>query len=142
MLNVHSNGAREAFQHVVEVYHHAGLLYGCQVLPPDQHSRDIGESSRRDLFQHLRAIKVTELIAQDLTWPVFIAGTECQGSLQNQRLVQDRMEQIINLSGALERPKLLCFLEHLWSLQGQSASTSWIDLARTSAGRGEPILII
>jgi hypothetical protein len=142
VVDFQSRGSREAFHHVVEAYHQAGLLFGCQVLFTDTRASDVRNSARQQLFEHLRAISFPELIAQDLTWPVFIAGTECQGNTQDEHLVQDQMREIMKLSGVLRRPNLLCFLQHLWSLQVYSASTTWISLARTYAERGEPILII
>ncbi|EXJ85337.1 hypothetical protein A1O1_05701 [Capronia coronata CBS 617.96] len=140
--NCHSVAARESFEHVVELFHHAGLLYGCQILPEEDDADGFAVAARVNLFKYLEQIAVTEVIAQDLTWPIFIAGTECQGCPEKQRLVEERLQEIMKLSGVLERPKLLTFLKHLWVRQGETYGSSWIDLARTYAANGEPILIV
>ncbi|KAK5467647.1 hypothetical protein LTS15_000620 [Exophiala xenobiotica] len=141
-ITFHLPGARRAFEHLVDLYHHAGMLYGCLVLSGVVDSTDIVNSSRVALFQRLYSVTGTEIIAQDLTWPVFIAGTECQGQPENQRLIQEKMQEIMIMSGDLERPRLLAFLAELWLLQQQGTSTNWIKLARAYADRGEPILIV
>jgi hypothetical protein len=80
--------------------------------------------------------------AQDLTWPVFIAGTECYGDPECHRLVEARMEEIMRLSGVLQRPRLLDFLRCLWSLQAQQVDLTWINLARSWAEKEKSILVI
>jgi hypothetical protein len=141
-LTFSSAKARVAFECVVELFHHAGLLYACQVHTEDRFSRRTADTSRKLLFVHLKNVQVTDIIAQDLTWPLFIAGTECHGCSERQNLVQERMRQIMELSGILERPRLLDFLKDLWDLQCRDSQASWINLARLWAERGEPILII
>ncbi len=141
-ITFHLPGARRAFEHLVDLFHHAGILYGCHVLPDREDSTDVADSSRVALFQRLYRVTGTEIIAQDLTWPVFVAGTECQGKPENQRLIQEKMQEIMKMSGDLERPRLLAFLAELWLLQKQGSSMNWIKLARAYADRGEPILIV
>ncbi len=141
-LTFPSAKARVAFECVVELFHYAGLLYTCQVYPEDWLSERTAEAARTQLFMHLRNIQITDIIAQDLTWPLFIAGTESQGCVDIQNLIQEGMLQIMKLSGTLERPRLLEFLQILWDLQREDAHASWITLARGWAERGEPILII
>lgn len=137
-----SAAVRLAFEQVADLFHHAGILYGCHVLARDQCSGEAAAISRQQLFRILKEITITRFIAQDLPWPVFVAGTECQGDLQNQQLVEARMKEIMQLSGTLERPRVLGFLRQLWHLQAQSQCSGWISLARIWAAKGEPILLL
>lgn len=141
-LVFHSAKARNAFEYVVDMFHHAGLLYGSHVLPEDDYSRGVCRTSRLALFEALHTIIGAEMIAQDLTWPIFIAGTECYNNTQMQRVVNEKMREIMRVSGDLERPKLLHFLDEFWYLRNLDPNLSWIDLARTYAQRDNPILII
>jgi len=141
-ITFRSLGARAAFEYVVDLHHHAGVLYGSHVLSDDGRSSVLADSSRIALFQHLRKVTGPEIIAQDLTWPVFIAGIECQGRVECQRLVCQKMQDIMRMSGGLERPKLVSFLADFWFQQDQGSKDSWIKLARAYAGRGTPILIL
>ncbi|EXJ92601.1 hypothetical protein A1O3_01153 [Capronia epimyces CBS 606.96] len=141
-LTFPSARARIAFDCVVELFHHAGLLYASHVLSQDDLSTSVADRSRSLLFMPLQSIEVTDIIAQDLTWPIFIAGTECHGCCERQNLVRERMIQVMQLSGVLERPRLLEFLQTFWQLQSQDPQASWISLARVWAECGEPILII
>jgi hypothetical protein len=130
------------FESVVYLLHHAGILYACQVLPEDEHAEEFARVSRDRLFEHFQQLTITETIAQDLTWPLFIAGTQCFRCYRKQQLIESNFFSIMKLSGILERPRVLQFLKELWSLQAQEQDTNWIDLARMWARDGKPILII
>ncbi|KAI1611247.1 fungal-specific transcription factor domain-containing protein [Exophiala viscosa] len=141
-ITFRSPGARAAFEYVVDLHHHAGVLYGSHVLSDDGRSSVLTDSSRVALFQYLHKVTGPEIIAQDLTWPVFIAGIECHGRVEYQRLVCQKMQDIMRMSGELERPRLVSFLADFWFSQGQGSKDSWTKLARAYASRGTPIIIL
>lgn len=129
------------FESLVELLHDAGVLYSCHVFPGDADAEKTANVSRRLIFAHLEQLAVTEIIAQDLTWPTFIAGTECQDCNKRQNFVESKMLEIMRLSGKLERPRLLQFLKEFWHLEGRT-SASWIAVARSWAQEDKPILIM
>ncbi|KAK4942794.1 hypothetical protein LTR10_017554 [Elasticomyces elasticus] len=141
-ITFRSPGAREAFEYVVDLHHHAGVLYGSHILPDDADSPVLADSSRVALFQYLRKVTGPEIIAQDLTWPVFIAGIECRGQLEHQGLVYQKMQDIMRMSGELERPRLVSFLADFWFSQEEGSKDNWIKLARAYASHGKPIIIL
>ena len=67
--------------------------------------------------------------AQDLVWPLFIAGTELRGDRPSQKFVEGAFKDVMRLSRTLDRARVLEFLETWWNLSDQRLA-SWIDLAR------------
>ncbi len=91
---------------------------------------------------HLRCIKDIEPFAQELAWPVFVAGMECCGRLDEQAVVEDRMEEIMRINGPLDRRRMMEFLRGWWRIEEEERSRrSWIDLAREKARDGDSFLL-
>jgi hypothetical protein len=141
-LTVKSTAEAEALELVMEMFHHAGLIYASQVLVHDLLADNTNVNAGDRIFQHLQELIVTEVIAQDLTWPTFFAGTVSLGDLRKRSLVKAKMHEIMRLSGDLERQKLVAFLEDLWLLEDGDSSPCWLELAHQWASTGQPILII
>jgi len=141
-LTVHSRQARQGCVHLVEMFHYATLIYGYQVLGRDEKCKDVIADARGRLFDHLRDFSIAELVVHDLAWPLFIAGTECCGRCEDQAFVERIMHKVIQLSGPLDRRRMLQFLKSLWDIQIYNTDVDWIKLARIWAQRGENILIL
>ncbi|KIW18502.1 hypothetical protein PV08_02790 [Exophiala spinifera] len=129
------------FEHLVDLFHYSGIYFGSQVLSHDQQSASFATSAHRSLLSLLRQVPDIKLVAQNLGWPVFFAGTGCHGSPDDISFVRIQLQEVIRLTGWSERRRLLRFLEEFWTLSDGGTPPSWIDLAQSYAFRGEPILI-
>jgi hypothetical protein len=139
-LAFRSRNTRKEFYHVVDIFFHAGLIYLYRSLLSERDADARITGSRNELFKHRRGLNV-EPFAQDLPWPLFIAGTECAGMTEDQECVESRMHEMVRLCGTLDRLKALGFLKEFWKMREQGYTVTWIEAAREWAKRGESFLI-
>ncbi|PLB44398.1 hypothetical protein P170DRAFT_480163 [Aspergillus steynii IBT 23096] len=123
-----SSEARCDFEYLVYMYYHAILIYSQRVLS-DNPSEEFIQLSRDAIFTHLSYLSRSAYFAHDLVWPVFIAGSECRGIPSMQETVEHAMLNIMQLSGRLDRHRVLSFLKTFWALDLEPGVT-WIHLAR------------
>ncbi|KAJ5273664.1 hypothetical protein N7478_008789 [Penicillium angulare] len=132
MLHFPDQDARVSFHRLVCIFHDATLIYIHQALskhcPPEVDVQYLRDS----ILDNSASLSGKISFAQDLIWPLFIAGTECQGFPDKQEIVARDIEVVMRISGTLDRRKVLDFLRHFWSL-GPESSVSWIQLMRTQA---------
>ena len=130
-INFHAEEDRRTFQLVVLMYYHATLIYSCQALgePPTQDFN--AHSSRNEILKYLQCLSGMriDLFAQDLVWPLFMAGTELRGNPEAQNLIRGGFHSVMQFSRTLDRARVLSFLESWWKTPG--VYVSWIDMART-----------
>jgi hypothetical protein len=117
------------FQHLVYIFYHASLIYSYQVLKNDSSGDSNIRASRDSILDHLYSLSNRETFAHDLVWPLFILGTECRGLPIMQEMVSREMEAVMEVSGVLDRRKVLFFLQHYWSLD-LDRSVTWFYLLR------------
>ncbi|KAJ5164781.1 uncharacterized protein N7500_006611 [Penicillium coprophilum] len=117
------------FQHLVCIFYHASLIYSYQVLKHDSSANPNIHASRDSIFGHLNSLSNRETFPHDLVWPLFILGTECRGLPEMQEMVSREMEAVMKISGALDRQKVLFFLQQYWSLDLDHRVT-WIHFLR------------
>ncbi|KAJ5096773.1 hypothetical protein N7456_007494 [Penicillium angulare] len=124
---------RNDFELVVWMFYHANLIYVAQAFPV---LRDCGkvdvQGSRDAILNHVKDLSETRngMWAQDLVWPLFIAGTELRGDKTGQRFVENAFKDVMRLSRTLDRARVLSFLGIWWNLDLDGRMTSWIQLAR------------
>jgi hypothetical protein len=134
----------------INCFYHAGLIYSCRALLNDSETLKQSEKEDRDrqiatstaeLFQFLDFGELSKpTFAQDLVWPLFIAGTEASQK-DDQELVVKKLQQAMLGTGFTNCQHALDFLEELWkrktSLLPTVSELDWIDFARewTSQGR-------
>lgn len=126
-----SDNERRAFEHLVWMYFHASLAYGYQALAdPHACQTSIGES-RDAILMHLQFLSATgnEMFAQNLVWPLFIAGTEFKGNRASQRLIERHLTTVMRVSRSLDRGRVMSFLKDWWVLS-DGECVSWIELIR------------
>ena len=128
-IHFQSYNAKQDFQHLVSIFYHATLIYSYQVSTKDSSIDSIVRMSRDLILDHLNSLSHKETFAHDLVWPLFILGTECRGLPEVQGIVSQEIEAVMKLSGVLDRPRVLSFLRHYWSLD-LDRSVTWIDLMR------------
>lgn len=123
----HSKFEGQDVKHLIDAYYHATAVYNFRALrrtTTDGYSID---SHRFQLLKSLLAFHNLESFAQDQAWPLFVAGTESKGDAVSQDWIRCRFRRIIRCSCALDRPRVMSFLEAFW---GQTDHESWIDYGR------------
>lgn len=129
-----SDNDRRAFEHLVWMYFHASLIYSYQALADHRTCQTLIKQSRDAILTNLHSLSRTgnELFAQNLVWPLFIAGTEFQENRASQKLIERHLTNVMRISRTLDRNRVLSFLKDWWTLpDGQCIS--WIELARKRA---------
>ncbi|KAJ5767157.1 uncharacterized protein N7511_004773 [Penicillium nucicola] len=129
-INFHVEEDRKTFKLVVLMYYHATLIYSCQALG-ELPTRDFdAHSSRDEILQYLQSLSGMriDLFAQDLVWPLFMAGTEIRSNPDAHNVIRAGFHSVMQFSRTLDRARVLSFLESWW--QSPVTYVSWIDLAR------------
>ncbi|KAJ6031993.1 hypothetical protein N7540_002725 [Penicillium herquei] len=130
-VNFWTETDRIDFESVIWMFYHADLIYSAQAFPQLRDEViDVGHS-RDQILNHVRHLSETRngMWAQDLVWPLFIAGTESRGDRAGQRFVENSFRDVMRLSRTLDRARVLSFLETWWNLEDEGVA-SWILLAR------------
>ena len=122
------------FIRVVDIYHHAALLYTYRLLFKNSVSPEDVAASATALFDRLEELEDLSSCMQNLPWPVLIAGTECCGNESRIAFVENLYQRVAQEMGFKHYIVVLQFLRDLWS-RGDS---DWVELARQYcvAGRG------
>ncbi|KAH8803337.1 fungal-specific transcription factor domain-containing protein, partial [Xylogone sp. PMI_703] len=113
---------REQFLSIINSFHHAGLLYSYRCLSYLGVEEEISKS-RRELFRSLDFIQADHpAFAQNIIWPLFIAGTEALGIDGTQALVERKLQQAMRRTGFSGCEEALIFLRAFWTAKegGQS----------------------
>lgn len=129
-----SDSDRCAFEHLVWMYFHASLIYSYQALADPRTCQTLIRQSRDAILINLHSLSETgnEMFAQNLVWPLFIAGTEFQGNRASQKLIERHLTNVMRISRTLDRDRVLSFLKNWWKLP-DGECISWIELARKRA---------
>jgi hypothetical protein len=127
-LTFRSNDIRHEFDDVVDIFYHSGLMYLYRCLLSQQDADIMITDSKKKLLTRLRDLKDVIPFAQDLPWPLFIAGTECAGIIEEQGCVEWRMLEMVRLCGTLDQLKALGFLKRFWKMAFPSPHVSCVDV--------------
>lgn len=157
-ISFSTKAEHEQFLGVVDSFHHAGLLYSYRCLGyPDAEERVA--QSRVALFQSLDLVQPdSPAFAQNVFWPLFIAGTEAENNDGTRAMVEARLKQAMKRTGFSNCEVALEFLKVLWSTRDkgetfpvssrtwtqqltQGSSLNWIQLARHWASEGNQFLV-
>lgn len=138
LLELGVDARRRDFIRIVDIYHHAGLLYTYRCL--FQGHVDISDvhASITVLFERLGQLEDLASCRQNLPWPVFIAGTECQDHHGREIFVANMYKDIARHMGFKHYVEILHFLKDLWSYE----NPDWLELARRYNANGQPILAV
>lgn len=130
--------ARVSFIQLVDVHHLAALLYAYRCIY-DFTSQDVEVTlTMQQLFEKLQHCASNDALIQHLTWPVFIAGTECYDCDKKQDLVLKWYGEIISKTGFKNYEVVVSFLRQLW----EEKPESWLEVAKTWERDGKPLLAV
>ncbi|KIW78847.1 hypothetical protein Z517_08686 [Fonsecaea pedrosoi CBS 271.37] len=138
LLELPRDARRRDFVRIVDIYHHAALLYTYRVLFLCQVEPLEVSASTMVLFERLHQLEDTPSCLQNLPWPVFIAGTECCDDLERQAFVAKMYTDIAQDMGFKYYLGILRFLQDLWS----NKETTWTELARHYEASGKKIVAV
>jgi Fungal specific transcription factor domain len=136
-------GTRLDFDRVVDIFHHAGVIYAYQALAMPETARR-GKAPHFDsLLKILHLLPASGLFAQDLAWPLFIASTECREREHERQWLQQKMEDSADATGFASCHEAWDFLQKWWDSEEDARYyVSWIGFARARAARGHTFLVI
>lgn len=126
------------FIRLVDIYHHAGILYSYRCLGFVTLERADWESSMLKLFEQFAALEDPTLCAQNLPWPAFVAGTECHGDDERQETIAKLFTTITDATGFRHFLDVLKFLRMFWA----GDHPDWQPLAREFQQKGFRILAL
>lgn len=132
--------AKQSFLHLVNIFHDASLIYMYRVLTNDPAVEERLQWLRDAILGHSHSLSQNGSFANDLVWPLFIAGTECRGDPEKQEIVVGELEVVMRVSWNLDRRKVLSFLREFWALEREGTVT-WIQFMREKAP-GSTIMIL
>ncbi|KAE8138913.1 fungal-specific transcription factor domain-containing protein [Aspergillus pseudotamarii] len=136
-INFWSDVDRRNFALVVRMYYHATLIYTAQALLSNASDSD-ASADAKITYSHTHIMhdlkELTKLrtglhFAQDLVWPLFIAGTEVRSDRAAQEMIEHSFKAVMHVSRTLDRARVLSFLRSWWEFDGDGLG-SWIEFAR------------
>ncbi|CZR67911.1 uncharacterized protein PAC_17810 [Phialocephala subalpina] len=137
-LQLSNYSKQRDFVRIVDIYHHAGLLYSYRCLRFSSSIPGDVEYSRARLLDSLEVLEEIPTWVQDLPWPVFILGTESYGNKSYQASVRTIYEMIIETMGFNHYDLVLRFLDEFWS----GDDPDWSVRARGWEARGIQLLAV
>lgn len=138
MMELPRDARRRDFIRIVDIYHHAALLYTYRCLFRGNVDQTDVSSSATGLFERLSQLEDRASCMQNLPWPVFIAGTECCGNSEREVFIATMYNDIVRDMGFQHYVEILHFLNDLWS----RGIAHWPDLARSYQANGKQILAV
>jgi hypothetical protein len=137
----------------VNCFYHAGLIYSYRALLKDQFlDPDSSVEKQTQImtskFELFHAIGFAETnkptFAQDLVWPLFIAGTEATQK-DEQEMVTAKLQQAMAETGFSNCQHALEFLNAFWQNRASDEvrrnESDWIAFAREWTGKGKTFLV-
>ncbi|KAJ6442607.1 fungal transcriptional regulatory protein [Purpureocillium lavendulum] len=135
-LEMQPSAVGRDFIRLVDIYHHAGVIYAYRCLGLVALEHIDREASMVKLFEQFAALEDATLCAQNLPWPAFVAGTECHGDPLRQDTIATLFETITEATGFTHFRDVLKFLRIFWA----SEHTDWQPLGRDLQQNGFRIL--
>ena len=132
------DSTRINFIQLVDVHHIAALLYAYQCVYSFTSADAEIFLTMKELFEKLENCARNDALIQHLTWPVFIAGTECHGCEEKQCLVLKWYGNIIKKTGFRNYMVVTSFLEELW----KNKLECWLEMAKAWERDGKPLLAV
>ncbi|CAG8887059.1 unnamed protein product [Penicillium egyptiacum] len=141
-IHFSSEADQHGFELVIWMYYHATLIYSHQALLEVATCGYDVRKSRDEILHYVQFLSETRdgMFAQDLVWPLFMAGTELRGHPTGQRIIQECFGNVMRISRTLDRTRVLSFVETWWNDPG--THTSWIQMARKQAQSSQCDILI
>ncbi|UKZ54404.1 hypothetical protein TrVGV298_008212 [Trichoderma virens] len=135
---LYDESTRLTFVHLVEVYHLAAQLYAYRCVYNFASENAEISYTTQQLFERLQSCASNDALIQHLTWPVFIAGTECYYCEERQNLVLKWYRDIINKTGFRNYEVVVSFMKQLWIDRPEN----WREKAKAWEREGKPLLAV
>jgi len=135
LISSYSSSSKQDFTRLIQVYHHAGVLYACQRLCKHETS-EAGKHHASRLFTVLERFENINTFLHDLVWPVFIAGIWVDRDRERMRMVTNLCQRLSANTGFKYYNDMSNFLQELW----RSLHQDWSLLAREWHRKGVPII--
>ncbi|KAM0264510.1 hypothetical protein ACHAQJ_000701 [Trichoderma viride] len=129
---------RRDFVRLVDVYHHAAVIYAYRCLGYATPGNFDWQASVMKLFDQLDQIENISICVQNLAWPTFIAGTECHGDAERQHKVTTFLDTIIKMTGFNQYETVRSFFTEFWS----GTEPNWLPVAQQLQANGLRILVV
>jgi hypothetical protein len=140
-LNLASPQLEKGFAILVDIFHHAGLLYSFQALYAKDHFVLAKQELVRNTVAAITQIGSSDAFQHDFVWPLFILGTESRHDKQLQEYVETRTLQATKSTAFSNCYPVLEFLQRFWKTD-PTVVVDWMDYARQECGRGFTFLVI
>ncbi|QYS97338.1 Zn(2)-C6 fungal-type domain-containing protein [Trichoderma simmonsii] len=137
-LQINPPVVRRDFIRLVDLYHHAAVVYAYRCLGYAVPSNFDWLASVTKLFDQLDQIENISLCIQNLPWPIFIAGTECHGDTERQHKVATILDKTIRTTGFNQYETIRSFLNAFWS----GTEPNWLPVAQQLQANGLRILVV
>jgi hypothetical protein len=129
------------FDRVVDIYHNAGLIYAYQALARPHFAAIRIPPLLERLTCDLTLTSASGRFAQDLAWPLFIAGTACCHHEDAQHFIERWMLESMKSTGFSNCQEALKFLQVFWSASTME-DDNWIGFARNYAKQGNEFIVL
>lgn len=123
------------FVRMVQVYHHAGVLYAHLRLTRVRDPVGIEYHSSR-LFQTLDSFEDYRATCHNLAWPLFIAGICCWPNIDRMKSTRKLTQIVAENTQFGHYGSIVRFHQCLW----ESPHLDWINLATDWESRGTPLI--
>ncbi|CAH0057046.1 unnamed protein product [Clonostachys solani] len=135
-LNIHNASQTRDLIRLVDIHHHAGLLYVAACFGQSLDYDEMSKTASRDLKAQIIALENINQCIHNLPWPLFILGVKSHGHPENRKLVSKLYTTIPEITGCKQYYDVLEFLHEFWS----GSEIEWQPLARRWELRGNRIL--
>ncbi|EGR45633.1 uncharacterized protein TRIREDRAFT_110986 [Trichoderma reesei QM6a] len=129
---------RRDFIRLVDLYHHAAVVYAYRCLGYATPDNFDWLASVAKLFDQLGQIENQSLCIQNLPWPIFIAGTECHGDVERQHKVTEILDKTIRTTGFKQYETIRRFFNAFWN----GPEPNWLPVAQQLQANGLRILVV
>lgn len=134
LMNLRTELFKEDFIRLMQVWHHAGIVYACKRL--ELKTTRIERHNYLRLLATLKQFGDIDKWIQDLAWPTFIAGIGACHDNENKSFIINLCEKMSTNTGYQHYCTIPDFLRELW----QTPHGDWILLAKERETNGQPIM--
>ncbi|GLA59253.1 hypothetical protein AtubIFM54640_010368 [Aspergillus tubingensis] len=125
---------REGFEALIDTHYYATLIYLHQAFASPTAMMKTVSSTVPILLDRIQKVVMAsgDAFSQDLFFPLFIAGTECWGDEDKQRIVEQILLKLLVTTGLWCNHRALDFLRAFWSSSEHHGTGKWIQYGRDS----------
>jgi hypothetical protein len=134
LINLRTDLFKEDFIRLMQVWHHAGIVYACKRL--ELKATRIERHNSLRLLAMLKQFGDIDKWIQDLAWPTFIAGIGACNDNESKSFIINLCEKMSTNTGYRHYCTIPTFLRELW----QTPHGDWILLAKERETNGQPIM--